>query len=151
MNKEAINQRIQALKSELAALKAELAKPEKFKFRYTDTKTSFIGSYCVSHNTSGLDPYNSEHFRYRQTKENAQADFQLQKELMCIGALAEQIDPNYKNKKLRQVVNVEIPLLGISNRIRVDRNEFTLDLTSLTGKLELGAKMEKLTTLLQRQ
>lgn len=28
MNKEAINQRIQALESELAALKAELAKPD---------------------------------------------------------------------------------------------------------------------------
>ena len=66
-------------------------------------------------------------------------------------AQIEKINPNYKNKKLRQVVNVEVPLLGISNRIRVDRNEFTLDLTSLTGKLELGAKMEKLTTLLQRQ
>lgn len=98
MNKEAINQRIQALESELTVLKAELAKPEKFKFRYTDTKTSFIGANWVAHKTSGSDPYKSEHFRYRQTETNAAADFQLQKELMCIGALAEQIDPNYKNK-----------------------------------------------------
>lgn len=66
-------------------------------------------------------------------------------------AQIEKINPNYKNKKLRQVVNIEVPLLGISNKLRVDRNEFTLDLTSLTGKLELGAKMEKLTTLLKRQ
>jgi len=98
MNHDKINQRIQALESELAGLKAELSKVDKFKFRYTDTETSFIGTNWVAHKTSGADPSNLENFRYRQLESNADADFQLQKELMCIGALAEQIDPNYKTK-----------------------------------------------------
>lgn len=98
MNKEAINQRIQALESELAKLKVELSKVDKFKFRYTDTETSFIGAHWTANYTSGSDPLNLENFRYRQTEANANADFQLQKELMCIGALAEQIDSDYKTK-----------------------------------------------------
>jgi len=98
MNKEAINQRIQALESELDKLKAELSKANSFKFDYTNMKTSFIGTYCVSNNTSGSKPLLLENFRYRQLKSNADADFQLQKELMCIGALAEQIDPDYRSE-----------------------------------------------------
>lgn len=98
MNHDKINQKIQALESELAELKAELSKVNRFKFDYTNRKTSFIGTYCVTNNTSGSDPLNLETFRYRQTQANAAADFQLQKELMCIGALAEQIDPDYKTK-----------------------------------------------------
>ena len=98
MNFETINQRIQALESELVELKAELSKANNFKFDYTNMKTSFIGTYCVSNNISGSDPFNLENFRYRQTETNANADSQLQKELMCIGALAEQIDPYYKYK-----------------------------------------------------
>lgn len=98
MNHDKINQKIQALESELAELKAELSKVDKFKFRYTDMKTSFIGAHWTANYTSGSDPLNLENFRYRQTETNAAADFQLQKELMCIGALAEQIDPDYKTK-----------------------------------------------------
>lgn len=98
MNHEAINQRIQALESELAGLKAELSKANTFKFDYINMKTSFIGTYCVYNDTSGSDPLKLENFRYRQLELNADADLQLQKELMCIGALAEQIDPDYKSK-----------------------------------------------------
>lgn len=98
MNHDKINQRIQALESELAGLKAELSKANSFKFDYTNKKTSFIGTYFVTNNTSGSDPLNLETFRYRHLKSNADADLQLQKELMCIGALAEQIDPDYKTK-----------------------------------------------------
>lgn len=98
MNHYKINQRIQALESELAGLKAELSKVNNFKFDYTNTKTPFIGTYCVSNNTSGSDPFSLENFRYRHLKSNADADFQLQKELMCIGALAEQINPDYRSE-----------------------------------------------------
>lgn len=98
MNHDKINQKIQALEFELAGLKAELSEVDKFKFRYTYTETSFIGTTCVTHKTSGADRSSLENFRYRQTEKNANADCQLQKELMCIGALAEQIDPDYKTK-----------------------------------------------------
>lgn len=98
MNNEAINKRIQALESELAGLKSELSKTNSFKFDYTAMRTSFIGASCVHNNNLGSSPLNLSNFRYRQLKVNAHADFQLQKELMCIGALAEQIDPNYKYK-----------------------------------------------------
>ena len=97
MNYDAINQRIQALESELAGLKSELAKPEKFEFKYKGS-TYTIFTYKISKVSLSADPEFLQNFRYRQTESNAQADFQLQKELMCIGALAEQIDPNYKNR-----------------------------------------------------
>lgn len=105
MNYDKINQRIQTLESELAGLesglaelKAELSKANNFKFDYINMKTSFIGTYCVSNNASGSDPLDLETFRYRHLKSNADADLQLQKELMCIGALAEQIDPDYRSE-----------------------------------------------------
>lgn len=101
MNKEAINKRIAALESELAGLKAELNKPEKFEFKYKTeplwainiNNVEDLSKYCITPADTLVS-----HFRYRQTEANAKADFQLQKELMCIGALAEQIDPDYKSK-----------------------------------------------------
>ena len=98
MNHEAINQRIQALESELAGLKAELNKPEKFEFKYSKTDNYMINYYGVHRNLHVMNKDYLQNFRYRQTEANAKADFQLQKELMCIGALAEQIDPTYKSK-----------------------------------------------------
>lgn len=98
MDKEAINQRIQALESELAGLKAELNKPEKFEFKYSKTDNYMINYYGVHRNLHVMNKEYIQNFRYRQTEANAKADFQLQKELMCIGALAEQIDPEYKSR-----------------------------------------------------
>lgn len=95
MNQEAINQRIQALETELAGLKAELNKPEKFTFDYSNGKSFRIYAEQIDKN-SDVSKIGKENFRYRQTESNAKADLQLQKELMCIGALAEQIDPEYK-------------------------------------------------------
>ena len=97
MNHEAINQRIQALESELAGLKAELNRPEKFEFNYSSGNLFRIYAEQIDKNMNVFKA-GRENFRYRQTESNAQADFQLQKELMCIGALSEQIDPDYKNK-----------------------------------------------------
>lgn len=98
MNKDAINQRIQALESELAGLKAELVKPEKVMFKYCNKRFN-IGSLLEPIKKEDIpNNYSTTSFNYRQTEANAQADLQLQKELMCIGALAEQIDPNYKSK-----------------------------------------------------
>lgn len=105
MNYDKINQRIQALesglvelKAGLAKLKTKLSKANSFKFDYIKMKTSFIGTYYIANDISGSGSSNLENFRYRQFESNADDDFQLQKELMCIGALAEQIDPNYKTK-----------------------------------------------------
>ena len=98
MNQEAINKRIQALESELAGLKAELIKPEKFMFKYCNTRYN-IGSLLEPIKIESItNNYSTTSFNYRKIKENAQADFQLQKELMCIGAIAEQIDPDYKSR-----------------------------------------------------
>jgi hypothetical protein len=101
MNHEAINKRIQTLESELAGLKAELTKPEKFTFKYSNRRFN-IGSLLEPIKQESIpNSYPTVNLNYRQTESNAQADFQLQKELMCIGALAEQIDPDYKSKTPR--------------------------------------------------
>ena len=98
MNQEAINQRIQALETELAGLKAELIKPSSFNFNYKAGGTTLISSFEITTACTGADVDYLANFRYRQTEINAQADFKLQKELMCIGALADQIDPEYKSR-----------------------------------------------------
>ena len=96
--KDEVLQRIQALELELAGLKEELNKPDKFEFKYLYKECCFIGSSWVSPKMEGNDNKSLKHFRYRQTLENAESDLQLQKEMMCIGALAEQIDPDYKSR-----------------------------------------------------
>ena len=96
--KDEVLQRIQALELELAGLKEELNKPDKFEFKYSYKECYFIGSSWISTKMEGNDNKSLEHFRYRQTLENANADLQLEKEMMCISALAEQIDPYYKSK-----------------------------------------------------
>lgn len=98
MNQEAINQRIQALETELAGLKDELNKFGNISFKYTPRECCFVGSSWVSTQMDGTDKSALEYFRYRQAEANANADLQLDKELMCIGALAEQIDPEYKSR-----------------------------------------------------
>ena len=97
MNNQEIYEQIQALESELSKLKEELNKQEKFEFKYVDGKTFVIGSYDITKSNANV-PYHKENFRYRQTEDNAQADLQIQKELMCIGGIAEQLDPEYKSK-----------------------------------------------------
>lgn len=98
IDKDKTLERIQALELELAGLKEELNKPDKFEFKYLYKECCFIGSSWVSPKMEGNDNKSLKHFRYRQTLENAESDLQLQKEMMCIGALAEQIDPDYKSR-----------------------------------------------------
>lgn len=99
MNNDAINKRIKNLEQELAGLKAELeVSTSKFQCSYTVDATYFIAETETLSGYKGNQTERLEHFRYRQTEENAKADFKLQKELMCIGALAEQLDPDYKSK-----------------------------------------------------
>jgi hypothetical protein len=96
--KNAINQRIQALESELAGLKIELKKYEKLMFTYSNKRFN-IGNFLEPIKQEIIpNNYSTTSLNYRQLESNAKADFQLQKELMCIGALAEQIDPDYSNK-----------------------------------------------------
>lgn len=98
IDKDKTLERIQALELELAGLKEELNKPDKFEFKYFYKECCFIGSSWVSPKMEGNDNKSLKHFRYRQTLANAESDLQLQKEMMCIGALAEQIDPDYKSR-----------------------------------------------------
>lgn len=98
MTKDELLKIIQDMESELAGLKAELNKPEKFIFVYEKGFTFKISEYSVSRGQEGKDHDYLTNFRYRQTKINAETDLQLQRELLCIGALAEQIDPDYKSK-----------------------------------------------------
>ena len=98
VNKDEILEKIKALETELIGLKDELNKSDKVGFKYIARECCFVGSSWVSTQMDGTDKSALEYFRYRQTEANANADLQLNKELMCIGALAEQIDPDYKNK-----------------------------------------------------
>ena len=98
MDKEQIRMQIEDLKANLKALERELNKPDEFEFNYKELESCLIGMSFIASSEYGLDYKYIDNFRYRQTESNAKADFQLQKELMCIGALAEQIDPDYKSK-----------------------------------------------------
>lgn len=98
MNKDAINQRIQALEAELAGLKEELNKPTNFTFNYEKGKTIRVAEVCTYDTQMCDNNRYLDNFRYRKTRSNAEKDLKLQKELMCIGALAEQLDPDYKSK-----------------------------------------------------
>ena len=98
MTKDKILKTIQVLEAELIKLKTELNKPEKFIFVYAEGFTFKVSEYSVSRGQEGKDQDYLTNFRYRQTKINAETDLQLQRELLCIGALAEQIDHEYKSK-----------------------------------------------------
>ena len=98
VNKDEILEKIKALETELIGLKDELNKSDKVGFKYIARECCFVGSSWVSTQIGGTYKSALEYFRYRQTEANANVDLQLQKELMCIGALAEQIDPDYKSR-----------------------------------------------------
>lgn len=98
MDKEQIKIQIEDLKANLEALERELNKPNKFEFKYDKDNTYYISSYKIIAGYDGEDKDYLPKFRFRQKETNAEADFKLQKGLMCIGALAEQIDQDYKNR-----------------------------------------------------
>ena len=84
-------------KSRIEFLEKELKKPNKIEFRYEKNNTYVITEVDVNDKWSVISKILLNNFRYRQTKTNAEADLMLQKELMCIGTLAEQIYPEYKS------------------------------------------------------
>lgn len=98
MKSEDILKELAEAKSRIEFLENELRNPEQFKFIYKEDNTYAIYSGDISGGWDGSSGDLLNNFRYRQTEVNAKADFQLQKELMCIGALAEQVDPDYKSK-----------------------------------------------------
>ena len=103
MDKIKLQEQIEELKAKISEMEIELNKVKDEKdigrnFEYTSHSTYLIKEWKVNKVTYTKDFDYLSNFRYRQTETNAEADFQLQKELMCIGALAEQIDTDYKSK-----------------------------------------------------
>lgn len=98
MKSEDILKELAEAKSRIEFLEKELKKPEQFEFIYKEDNTYYIGGCSIQNGLSGNSENLLNYFRYRQTEANAKADLQLQKELMCIGALAEQVAPDYKSK-----------------------------------------------------
>lgn len=103
MDKIKLQEQIEELKVKLSEMENELNKVEDEKgigitFEYPIGGTHLIKEWKVDKILHNKDFDYLSNFRYRRTESNAKADFKLQKELMCIGALADQIDPNYKDR-----------------------------------------------------
>lgn len=97
MKTEDILAELKKAKERIEFLEQELNKPKQFEFKY-ESKSYLIGTANVYDEICIDSTSYFKNYRYRQTEANAKADLMLQKELMRIGALAEQIDPEYKNK-----------------------------------------------------
>jgi len=91
MDKEKLQQDINEIKEKLSEMEAELQIKNKFEFVYEDGKTYFIGSYSTE-----VDYIVSkecvEYGRYRKTKQSAEKALLLQKEVMRLHSLVEQLD-----------------------------------------------------------
>lgn len=98
LTKEQILAKIEAAEAELANLKAELNKPDKFEFKYTLNTSYFISTSCISNEASGSSATYLTHGRYRISSDNAEQAVQLNRESNLIGAIAEQIDPDFASE-----------------------------------------------------
>ena len=93
MTKEQIQEKIAKLETELQELKSELIKPEKFEFNLE--KGYRIYSNEVSNKP---EKQNKDKHLLRKVFSNASMDYHLMQETLIIGAIAEQLDPDYKSK-----------------------------------------------------
>ena len=98
LTKEQILAKIEAAEAELANLKAELNKPNKFEFRYPFNVAYLIGMKSTTHEATGTLAAYLTHGRYRINSNNAEQAVQLNRESNLIGAIAEQIDPDFASK-----------------------------------------------------
>lgn len=100
LTKEQILAKIEAAEAELANLKAELNKPNKFEFRYSKGNTYIIDNGGILSNANGYDSLFKYLGMYRIKFANAKQAVQLNRESNLIGAIAEQIDPDFASKVL---------------------------------------------------
>lgn len=100
LTKEQILAKIEAAEAELANLKAELNKPDKFEFKYPFNVAYLIGMESTTNEATGTLAAYLTHGRYRINSNNAEQAVQLNRESNLIGAIAEQIDPDFASKVL---------------------------------------------------
>lgn len=100
LTKEQILAKIEAAEAELVNLKAELSKPDKFEFKYSFSASYLIGANSIVSETTGALAAYLTHGRYRINSGNAEQAVQLNRESNLIGAIAEQIDPDFASKVL---------------------------------------------------
>ena len=93
MTKEQIQEKIVKLEIELQALKSELTKPIKFKLELYEGYR-----ICSDGVTEEKVEQTTHTYLLRRNLLNAKADYQLKYETLNIGAIAEQLDPDYKSK-----------------------------------------------------
>lgn len=97
LTKEQILAKIEAAEAELANLKAELNKPE---FKYQYYASFMIEKDRVINEAAGTSEFCLTNGRYRIKSDNAEQAVQLNRESNLIGAIAEQIDPDFASKVL---------------------------------------------------
>ena len=100
LTKEQILAKIEAAESELANLKAELNKPDKFEFKYPYSNSFLIDKDHVINEVTGTCKSYLTNGMYRAKLNNAEQAVQLNRESNLIGAIAEQIDPDFASKVL---------------------------------------------------
>ena len=95
MDKSQIQQNIDNMRAELAAMEEKLSTIEKFEFVYEDRKSFLLTVFRIYKDDSGDDKDFLEQHRYRKTEANAEAELLRNKQGNFMGALFEQIDVNY--------------------------------------------------------
>ena len=100
LTKEQILAKIEAAEAELANLKAELNKPDKFEFKYPHGSSFLIDKNHVIKEATGTCKSYLANGMYRAKLNNAEQAVQLNRESNLIGAIAEQIDPDFASKVL---------------------------------------------------
>jgi hypothetical protein len=91
MNANKINTQIERLEEELAKLKAEANKPSKYELEYERGDAFLVGSYGVTNRVTGKNDDYLKTGRYRSTEKFANEHFNIQAEMMRLGALIEAV------------------------------------------------------------
>ena len=91
MNANKINEQIERLEEELAKLKAETNKPNKYEIEYEDGDTFFISIKTVMGEATGQSNDLLKAGRYRSTEKFTNEHFKIQNEMMRLGALVEAV------------------------------------------------------------
>lgn len=89
-----LQKQIEEMKAKLSEMEEELKKDEPFQFNY-EGGVYFLEAYHVVGKVFDFELEYTHNYRYRKTKENAEAELLRNKQGNFIGALFEQIDENY--------------------------------------------------------
>jgi hypothetical protein len=86
-----INTQIERLEEELAKLKAEATAPSQYEIEYECGDAFYIGSYIISEKITRFIDSCLNTGRYRSTEKFANEHFNIQTEMMRLGALVEAV------------------------------------------------------------